>query len=149
MDVSFSEDKFVVMIENLSWDPVKVAKDIAEDISFTSHNITSQALYASSCLQFFNAILRNIGPLIKLKGSSDAVSAFTSTTVEDEVLGSLVTGNIMKMSWCLKNFRKKNLEPIERCFSGLRVGLYDRILQNTFFFNKTRYVEGSSFGTAF
>jgi hypothetical protein len=31
MDVSFSEDKFVVMIENLSWDPVKVAKDIAEE----------------------------------------------------------------------------------------------------------------------
>jgi hypothetical protein len=143
MDVSFSEDKFVVMIENLSWDPVKVAKDIAEDIPISTHNITSQALHASRCLRFFNAILRNIGPLIKLKGSSDKASAFTSTTVEDEALGSLVTGNIIKMSRCKEDFR------ITRCFSGLRVGLYDRILQNTFFFNKTTYVEGSSFGTAF
>ncbi len=68
VDYSRPEDKFVLMIENLPWDPDEAATAMLSAVTTTNSAGQLNTVYRR-CLQFYNDVLENLGALMKINSA--------------------------------------------------------------------------------
>jgi hypothetical protein len=139
LDFSRPEDKFVLLIENFDWDPDKVTESmLLSDIKTSSADMATVRQTDRSCLQFYNKVLENLGPLLRIQDGLESTGF--SMHVLDTISRGLSTSGSLDKEACLAGLR------FDTCLSGQKIRLLERLLQNGFHFNKTVYIEGDTFG---
>jgi hypothetical protein len=128
------------VIENLAWDPDAVLATMSLSAAMPKPNSTSMPDVDMSCLDFYNSILKTLGPLAKITDTTSTPGF--STQVLDDVGRGLMTSHEIDKVVCQKRFRPK----LGECLSGQKIALLERILQNSFYFNKTVHIEEDTFG---
>jgi hypothetical protein len=143
LDFSRPEDKFVILIENLAWDSDRVAMAMKSSSSEPEPNETTSPnnFGGGPCLQFYNEVLENLGPIIKITDGFSPTGF--STRVMDTASRGLLTNSQLDKMACEDSWMSNS------CLSGQKVLLLERILQNSFYFNNTVYIEGDSFGKTY
>jgi hypothetical protein len=129
LDFSRPEDKFVLMIENLAWDPDEAANAMLSAVTTTNSTGQLNTVYRP-CLQFYNDVLENLGPLMKIKASGffgGPTEAYPfspfSTNILDRTSRGLLSSGADDKAICQD---KRTYNGSYLCLSGQKIVAMDR-----------------------